>query len=179
MISEKTEQAIRIRRILFLVANAGVSRDFGWTQKLPGPGGLELAMSIANSAMSAASRTGYDAMRLELADWERELVEYRCALPRSEVVRVRGSAAGWDCRDVKLFVGQVSFDNLPDAMRSQLNAIPTRLKLKEQQVDLAIGAGRLATRNNPELNGFLRATGMGGAALAEAGPARRITPLRN
>jgi NTE family protein len=173
------EEAIRIRRILFLVANAGVSRDFGWTQRLPGPGGLQLAMSIANSAMSAATRTGYDAMRLELADWERDLVEYRCALPRSEVVRVRGTAAGWDCKDVKLFVGQASFDDLPDAMQARLNAIPTRLRLETEQVDLAIQAGRLATRQNPDLNGFLRATGLGGAALADAGPARRITPQRN
>jgi len=173
------DEAIKIRRILFLVANAGVSRDFGWTRKLPGPGGLQLAMSIANSAMSAATRTGYDAMRLELADWERDLVDYRCALPRAQVVRVRGTSSGWDCRDVKLFVGQVSFDDLPEAMRAELNAIPTRLRLEEDQVDLAIRAGQMATRQNPELNGFLRTTGLGEAAPALAGPARRITPQRN
>ncbi|WP_108482856.1 patatin-like phospholipase family protein [Oceaniglobus ichthyenteri] len=173
------DEAIKIKRILFLVANAGVSRDFGWTQNLPGPGGVELAMSIANSAMSAASRTGYDAMRLELADWERDLVDYRCALPASAVRRVRGDLAGWDCRDVKLFIGQASFDDLPEAMQTELNAIPTRLRLSVEQVDMAIQAGRLATRKNPELNGFLRSITDGGATLAAAGPARRITPLRN
>ena len=172
-------EAVKIKRILFLVANAGVSRDFGWTQKLPGPGGLELAMSIANSAMSAATRTGYDAMRLELADWERDLVEYRCDLPAATVRRHRGTLNGWDCRDVKLFVGQVSFDDLPKPLQAELNTIPTRLRLEESQVDMAINAGRVATRKNPELNGFLRTTGIGQAALAVSGPARQISPVRN
>ncbi|WP_226779628.1 patatin-like phospholipase family protein [Oceaniglobus trochenteri] len=173
------QEAVKIRRILFLVANAGVSRDFGWTRKLPGPGGIELAMSIADSAMASASRTGYDAMRLELSDWEEELVEYRCSLSRAEVARLRGGLTGWDCRDVKLFVGQVSFDDLPKAMRDQLNEIPTRLSLKTDEVDLAIRAGQIGTRANPELNGFLRSTGLGETALAASGPARRITPVRN
>lgn len=173
------KQAVRIRRILFLVANAGVSHDFGWTKELPGPGGIDLAMSIANSAMSAATRTGYDAMRLELRDWERDLVDYRCALSRAEVARLLGGLEDWDCRDVKLFVGEVGFSDLPDSLSEKLNAIPTRLSLSEGEVDLAIHAGRMATRANPELNGFLRASGTGATDVANAGPARRITPEKN
>ena len=33
------EQAVRVKRLLFLVANAGVQSDFRWTQKPTGPGG--------------------------------------------------------------------------------------------------------------------------------------------
>jgi NTE family protein len=40
-------------------------------------------------------------------------------------------------------------------MRDRLNRIPTRLRLKPEEVDLAIEAGRLATRASPEFNGFL------------------------
>ena len=149
------EEAVKLKRMLFLVANAGVEEDYDWTQKVAGPGGVNLAMSIASSAMAAASRSGYDSMRGELRLWETELIEWRCALPLSEVRRLRGSTAGWDCKDVKLFVGEASFASLPADMRDEMNQVPTRLKLDTDQVDKVIAAGRLATRLTPEFNGFL------------------------
>ena len=175
------EEAVKLKRMLFLVANAGVDEDYDWTQKVAGPGGVNLAMSIATSAMSAASRSGYDSMRGELRLWETDLIEWRCALPISEVRKLRGTTEGWDCKDVKLFVGEVSSAVLPTALRDQLDAVPTRLKLPERQVDMVIAAGREATRLTPEFNGFL-------ASLAEnaidtriqtgiAAGGRRVTPL--
>ncbi|MCO6381150.1 patatin-like phospholipase family protein [Oceanicola sp. 502str15] len=175
------EEAVKLERMLFLVANAGVRTDYGWTQKLPGPGGVQLAMSIATSSMSAATRTGYDAMRLTLDRWQEALVEFRCDLPASEVRRIRGSTAGWDCRDVKLFVGQVSFEGLPPEMQKELDGIPTRLRLKPEQVALTIEAARLSTRQNPEFNGFLRAKeGFSGPPEGATPIApRRISPISN
>jgi predicted acylesterase/phospholipase RssA len=149
------EEAVRMKRMLFLVANAGVESDYGWTQKIPGPGGVGLGMSIATASMSAATRSGYDAMRGELRVWEEELIEWRCALPPSEVRQLRGTLDGWDCSDLKLFIGQASFEGLPAPMRKELNKVPTRLKLQTDQVDMVIEAGRLATRGTPEFNGFL------------------------
>lgn len=174
-------EAVRMKRMLFLVANAGVEKDYGWTQKIPGPGGPGLAMSIATASMSAATRSGYDAMKGELRQWHEDLIEWRCALPMAEVRRLRGSLDGWDCQDVKLFVGQASFEGLPKAMRDQLNKVPTRLRIKPEQVDLVIEAGRLATRATPEFNGFLASLGQNTvedriqAGIAAGG--RRITPL--
>ncbi len=150
------QQAVRLRRMLFLVANAGVQTDYAWTRKAAGPGGIQLATSIANASMSSATRVGYDVMRLTLDDWLADLIDFRCDLPASEVRRLRGSLDGWNCRDVKLFVGQVSFEDLPEAQRQRLNEIPTRLKLNTEDVDRVIAAGREATRANPEFNGFLR-----------------------
>lgn len=149
------EEAVRMKRMLFLVANAGVEADYGWTQKVGGPGGLGLGMSIATASMSAATRSGYDAMRGELRQWEGELIEWRCSLGPGEVRRLRGSLDGWDCTDLKLFIGQASFEGTPSDMRDKLNKVPTRLKLKTDEVDLVIEAGRLATRSSPEFNGFL------------------------
>ena len=59
------------------------------------------------------------------------------------------------CQTQKLFVGEVSFANLPTEMRDRVDTVPTRLKLPEAQVDLVIEASRLATRLTPEYNGFL------------------------
>lgn len=150
------KEAVKLERLLFLVSNAGVEADYKWTRELAGPGGVQLAMSIATSSMSAATRTGYDAMRLTLDLWRDDLVEYRCSLEPTRVLELRGSLRDWDCANVKLFVGQVSFEGLPKDMVSELNTIPTRLRLEEEQVALAIEAARLSTRTNPEFKGFLR-----------------------
>ena len=149
------EEAVRMKRMLFLVANAGVEADYNWTHKVQGPGGIGLGMSIATASMSAATRSGYDAMRGELRLWETELIEWRCGLPSSEVRRLRGTLAGWDCTDLKMFIGQASFEGVSPAMRAELNKVPTRLRLKTAEVDLVIEAGRLATQATPEFNGFL------------------------
>ncbi|HMO09095.1 MAG TPA: patatin-like phospholipase family protein [Paracoccaceae bacterium] len=176
-------EAVRLKRLLFLVADAGVSRDPAWSQKIAGPGGPALAMSIANASLSAATRSGYDAMRGEMRRWHAELIEWRCALPATEVRRLRGSTAGWDCRDVKLFVGQANSDALPSEMRAQLNKVPTRLRLKPDEVDLSIAAGRTATLATPEFNGFLATLDEGGIErrIAEgiARGGRRIAPTGN
>lgn len=174
-------EAVRLKRMLFLVADAGVEADYGWTQKIPGPAGPGLALAIANSSISAATRSGYDAMRGELRRWQEELVEWRCALPPAEVRRLRGSLEGWDCADVKLFVGMANAAGLEPEMRDRLNKVPTRLRLRPEEVDLAIEAGRLATRASAEFNGFVAA----GADVDErirqgiAQGGRRILPSGN
>ena len=176
-------EAVKLTRMLFLVANAGVSKDYDWTKRVPGPGGVGLAMSIASSAMAAASRSGYDSMRGELRFWEAELIEWRCALPLAEVRRLRGSTSGWDCKDVKLFVGEASFASLPATMRDALDQVPTRLSLRTEDVDRVIEAGRLATRMTPEFNGFLASlAGNAVEGRIEDGIAaggRRVLPLGN
>lgn len=177
------EQAVKLRNLLFLVANAGVETDPEWAKRQRGPGGVGLAKAIVQSAMKSATRTAYDAMRLTLEDWHADVVDYRCSLPRQRVKQLRGSLQGWDCRDVKLFVGVAAFEDLSDEMQIELNTIPTRLRLKEDQVDMAIKAGRMATRLNPEFNGLIRAAGFAKLAGVAGGAApiapTRISPVRN
>ena len=176
-------EAVRLKRLLFLVADAGVQKEYGWTQKIPGPGGLGLASQIASASLSAATRSGYDAMRGAMRQWQADLIDWRCALPASEVRRLRGSTAGWDCADVKLFVGQANFEGVDPAMRDRLNNVPTRLRLKTEEVDLVIEAGRLATRASPAFNGFLASLDGNSvqtriaAGIARGG--RRIAPSGN
>ncbi len=170
-------QAVKVSRLLFLVANAGTSTDYNWNQKIPGPGGIGLGLAIANSSMGSATRVGYDVLRLSLDAYAEDLIEWRCALSIARVRQLRGSLNGWDCEDLKLFVGQVAFDVLDAAEREKLNQIPTRLRLKTEEVDRTIAAGETATRLNPEFNGFLRAIdAVVVPADARRIGARRITP---
>ncbi len=175
------EEAVRLQRLLFLVADAGVQADYGWTQKLPGPGVLGLAKSIANSSISSATRSGYDSMRAELKRWQGELIEWRCSLPPAEARRLRGKGGEWDCADVKLFVGLVSFDGVDPEMRAELNKVPTRLVLTTEQVDLTIEAARIATRGSSEFNGFVQSLAGNDvdARIADgiARGGRRIAPI--
>ena len=63
-------EAVKLSRLLFLVADAGVEQPNDWTTRMQGPGGGQLARAIVQSAMTAASRTGFDAMRLQLDRWQ-------------------------------------------------------------------------------------------------------------
>lgn len=175
------EEAVRLKRLLFLVADAGVQADYSWTQQAKGPGGLGLGAAIAAASISSATRSGYDAMRGEVRRWQEELIEWRCALPPAEVRRLRGRADPWDCADVKLFVGLANFDAVDAPMQAALNKVPTRLRLPAQQVDLVIEAGRIATRNTPEFNGFVQSlAGNDVGSRISAGIAaggRRVVPV--
>ena len=138
---------------------------------------MQLGLAIANSSMGSATRLGYDVLRLTLDRYSEDLIEWRCALPSSTVRRLRGSLSGWNCQDVKLFVGQVNFDALDTDRQEELNTVPTRLRLDTDQVDLVIAAGEDATKFNPDFNGFLRSLDIEGAVGQPIGPApRRILP---
>jgi NTE family protein len=169
-------QAVKLRRLLFLVSDAGVERHYRWTRQLDGPDGPQQSVLIARAAMASAMRSGYDAMRLELNDWHRDLIDYRCGLNEGMVISLRGSLEGWDCRDLKLFVGVIAFDDLDADLKARLDAVPTRLKLTEAEVDMVLEAGREATRLNPALNGFLRASGV--VPPPRIQPGTGIQPLR-
>ena len=135
---------------------------------------MQLAMSIANSAMGSATRVGYDVLRLSLDRWVDDLVAFRCGLSRSKVQQLRGTLKGWDCKDLKMFIGEISFAALDKDTRKQLNQIPTRLRLKTDEVDLVIQAGINAANSNPELNGFLRSL----EGYKPEKPTGRIKPRR-
>ena len=80
---------------------------------------------------------------------------------------------------MKLFVGEASFASLPTTLRDQLDAVPTRLKLPEAQVDMVIEAGRQATRGTPEFNGFLASLDRQRRRHPHPGRHRRRRPPRD
>ena len=88
--------------------------------------------------------------------WRNNLVSWRCHLSDAERSRL-GAPAGWNCKDVRFFVGRISFDQLGPDRSAALNAVETRLKLPPDQVDLLIDAGRDALKANKVFREFLNA----------------------
>ena len=70
-------------------------------------------------------------------EWRTNLVNWRCHLSDAERSRL-GAPPGWNCKDVKFFVGRISFDQLGPDRSAALNAVETRLKLPPDQVDMLI-----------------------------------------
>jgi NTE family protein len=88
------------------------------------------------------------------------MLDWRCSLPPDKVAKLRGSAEGWDCRDLGFEVIRVGFDQMPDAeTRARLDAIPTRFKLPEADIDLLLSSSSIILRNHPGYRRFVESFG--------------------
>jgi len=88
-----------------------------------------------------------------MGDWQASLIRWRCGLSAAERARY-GARPGWNCRDLRFFVGRVGFDQLDPARAARLETVPTRFRLPPQQVDEVIAAGRDALRANSAFRMF-------------------------
>ena len=148
------QQAVKLKRVLFLVVDAGRGPSGEWTQTVAGPTGPDLVMAAADTAIDASVRASFTAFERTMLDWQQDLVKWRCGLPPGERQRL-GAAATWNCRDLKIFIGRVRFDQLGPERAAALNAVPTRFKLPAESVDTLIEAGRDAVRANTTYRAFL------------------------
>lgn len=148
--------AVRVRRLLFLVVDAGRRPSGDWSLKLAGPSGFDVAMASTDSAIDAASRLGFEAFRQALADWRTRIVAFRCSLDAAQLQRLRGGETKpWACDDVQIDLGLIGFDDLGPQAAARLHAIDTRLTLPAEQIDAAIEGGRAAALRNPALRRYL------------------------
>ncbi|MBA2397208.1 MAG: patatin-like phospholipase family protein [Bradyrhizobium sp.] len=148
-------QAVKVRRIMFLVVDAGrgISGDFA--QRLEGPGGVELVSAAADTAIDASVRSSYAAFSALANDWVGKVKRWRCGLSAAERTRL-GAGANWRCGDVSFATDRVSFDQLGLARAGILNAIPTRFALPADQVDILIESGADALRQSKSYQAFRR-----------------------
>lgn len=137
-------EAVKLRKLIFIVADAGTEGEEPWATNVQGPVLTEIAAATVYTAISASVREGFDALKLATNQWQQDLIQYRCSLSAAKVKEYRGTLQGWDCRDLSLIVEAVSFRDLDSATQAHLNKIPTRFSLPKQQVDLAIASGRQA-----------------------------------
>lgn len=134
--------AVRVRRMTFLVVNAEMVRDVDWQMRADGPTGAETLSTAFDVSIEAANRAAYDNFRQMIADWQRELRAYRCALSAEEVARLRGGLDGWVCDDLHFVVDMISFADLDEARRRQLGLAPTAVSLPPASIDALIAGGR-------------------------------------
>ena len=149
------EQAVKLRRSLFLVVDAKAGVSGNWVQTVDGPNGVDLVKAAIDTTIDASVGASYTAFERTMSDWQNALVRWRCGLSAAERSRY-GAPAHWNCRDVKFFVGRVGFDQLDPARAAELGNVPTRFHLPQQQVDEVIAAGRDAVRINPTLRDFMK-----------------------
>jgi NTE family protein len=147
--------AARMRRVLFLIVDAGRGPSGNWTQRLEGPTGVELVMATADTATGASERASYTAFRSLMTDWVAKVRRWRCGLSAAERQRL-GLRPGWRCNDLQVYVERVGFDQFDPSRATLLNAIPTRFHLPQGSVDLLIEAGAEAVRVNRIVQTFRR-----------------------
>ena len=65
-------QAVRVRRMMFLVVDAGRGLSGNWANSLEGPNGTELVAAAADTAIDASVRSSYAAFSALVAEWTGE-----------------------------------------------------------------------------------------------------------
>ena len=173
---------MKLRRLLFMVADAGREPSGAWSQTVQGPSGAALITAASDTATESGAVGSYSAFKDTMSDWQDALVEWRCKLTAAERRRY-GTPPGWNCRDVKIFVGRVAFDQLDPKRAAALNKVETAFKLPPDQVEMVISAGQDALRGSSVFRSFYESLGAprrgkpvaAEPAVAPAGPKEAAT----
>jgi NTE family protein len=163
------QQAIRIRRVLFLVVDAGRGPSGDWAQSADGPTAPELVRAAADTAIDSSARSSFTAFDETMTEWRSALVRWRCSLSGTERLNY-GVASKWDCRDLRFFVGRINFAQLGPERAKELNSIPTRFRLSPEDVEILIAAGRDGLKTNSTFRAFLASLDGGTRTAATLGP---------
>ena len=164
------QRAVKVRRLLFLVVDAGRGPSGDWAQSVDGPTAPEIVQAAADTAIDSGARSSFTAFDQIMSEWREALIHWRCGLSPSER-RGYGITAKWDCRDLKFFVGRINFEQLGPQRAFALQSIPTRFKLAPEEVDTLITAGQEALRKNPTFRQFVDST-EGRVATAAPSPSQ-------
>ena len=148
------QQAIKVRRVLFLVVDAGRGPSGDWAQSADGPTAPEIVRAAADTAIDSSARSSFTAFDQTMSDWRAALVHWRCGLSASGRLNY-GLGRMWDCHDLKFFVGRINFEQLGAQRALKLNSIPTRFKLSGEDVEMLIAAGQDGLRTNATFRAFL------------------------
>jgi len=148
------EEAVKLRRLMFLVVDSGRAPSGSWAQTVKGPSGINLITAASDTATESGAVGSYSAFQDAMDEWHDTLVNWRCGLTAAERRRY-GAPEHFNCRDVKFFVGRIAFEQLGPERAAALNAVETRFKLPPDQVDMLIEAGRDALKTNAVFRSFV------------------------
>ncbi|MET3910466.1 NTE family protein [Bradyrhizobium sp. S3.3.6] len=147
------QQAVKVRRIMVLVVDAGRGASGDFTQQIEGPSGTQLVAAVASTAIDASVRLSYAAFSSQLKEWTSKVRHWRCSLSAAERSRL-GVGGNWRCDDLNLYVDRLGFDRLDPARARVLDSIPTRFVLPPDQIDLLTRSGADALRESPVYRAF-------------------------
>ncbi len=148
------QEAVKLRRFLFLIVDAGRDPSGKWAQTIPGPTGVDLILAASDTATEFGAIGSYSAFDVTMEDWRNKIVAWRCGLSEADRRRF-GAPPGWNCRDVQFFISRLTFDDLGPERAAALNAVQTQFKLPPDQVNLLIAAGHDALFANPTFHAFM------------------------
>ncbi len=151
------EKAVQLRRVIFVVVNAGQVTEANWAKTLEGPSGAALIGAVTDTAIGSAVRSGFDSFRLTIREWEDAVRKWRCRLPQAQAQRL-GARGDWRCSNIKFEIAEMAFDQFEPERRAKLEKIPTRFTLPTEDVDLLIESGADAVINHPVFKGLPAAT---------------------
>ena len=149
-------EAMRIRRLLFVVVDGGRRAAIGWNHAIDGPNGLELAFAAVDAAIDTNMRLSYDSFLVMSRRWQDDLITWRCARPDDEQQQQRAQRPDWRCEDVQIWVSRISFDDLVPPRALRLHQISTSLTMSQKDVDDVIEAGHDAMQRNGMVQAFSR-----------------------
>jgi NTE family protein len=144
---------VRVRRLLFLVVDAGRGLSGNWANSLEGPNGKELVAAAADTAIDASVRSSYAAFSTLVTEWAAKVRQWRCGLSAPDRTRL-GLTPDWKCNDLNTFIERLSFERLGPERAAVLESVATRLTLPADQVDLLIDGGAVALRNSKTYQAF-------------------------
>ena len=147
------DKAVQLRRLIFVVVNAGQAPAGNWARTLEGPAGADLLNAVTDTAMRSAVRSGFDAFRLSIREWEQAIRKWRCGLSGAEARRL-GAPRDWRCSAISFEITEVGFDQFDPQRAAKLSSIPTRFTLPTEDVDLLIQSGSDAVLAYPGFNGL-------------------------
>ena len=139
------EEAVKLRRLLFMVVDAGRAPSGAWSQTVEGPSGANLITAASDTATESGAVGSYTSFQDTMRAWQSALIDWRCKLSAADRHRF-GAPAAWNCHDVRIFVGRVAFDQLGPQRAAALNSVETAFKLPPEQVDMVISAGHDAVK---------------------------------
>jgi NTE family protein len=146
------DKAVQLSRLVFVVVNAGRAPEGDWARSVEGPSGAALLTAVTDTAIDSAVRSGFDAFRLSIREWEEATRRWRCRLSAAEAKRL-GAGRNWRCSHLKFEVAEVSFDQLDPARMALVATVPTRFNLPAAQVDMVIDAGTDLVLTHPVFKG--------------------------
>lgn len=146
-------QAVKLKRMMFLVVDSKAGLAGNWVNTVEGPSGVDLIKAAVDTTIDSSVGASYTAFDRTMNDWRDAMVRWRCGLSAADRARF-GAGPGWNCRDLKFFVGRLGFDQLDTARAAELEAVPTRFVLPPRQVDDLIAAGRDSLRASPVFRAF-------------------------